>query len=76
MSEPARIADFAAYHRRRHFQESWSTKKQIAAHLGFSTRWVEYRVAEGMRHRMMGGQMRFRASECEAWLQERAGQGA
>ena len=48
--------------------EPWLSKKQIADHFGFSVRWVEYRVAEGMPHTVIGGRLRFRVSECEAWL--------
>ena len=50
--------------------EPWLSKRQIAAHFGFSTRWVELRV-RGMPSQMFGGHRRFRASECEAWLLER-----
>jgi hypothetical protein len=51
--------------------EPWVTKKQLAAHFKFSTRWVELRVREGMPSRMIGGYRRFRVSECETWLLER-----
>jgi hypothetical protein len=30
--------------------EPWLSKKQLAAHLGYSTRWVELRVKDGMPH--------------------------
>jgi len=29
--------------------EPWVSKRQLAAHLGFTMRWVELRVAEGSR---------------------------
>jgi excisionase family DNA binding protein len=51
--------------------EPWLSKRQIAAYFGFSTRWVEMRVRDGMPSEMFGGHRRFRASECEAWLLER-----
>jgi len=51
--------------------EPWLSKKQIAAHFGFSTRWVEMRVREGMPSQMIGGHRKFRVIECEQWLLER-----
>jgi predicted DNA-binding transcriptional regulator AlpA len=48
------------------------SKKQLAARLGFSTRWVELRVREGMpTSSIKGNQRRFLVSEVEAWLAER-----
>lgn len=47
------------------------TKRQIADHLGRSTRWVELRVREGMPSEAPTArypQRRFRLSEVEAWL--------
>ena len=44
------------------------SKRQVAQWFGFSTRWVELRVREGMPSRMRGNQRRFLLSECEAWL--------
>jgi predicted DNA-binding transcriptional regulator AlpA len=52
--------------------EPWLTKKQLAAHFGYSTRWVELRVREGMPSKLIGGRRRFRLSEVEAWIEERA----
>ena len=52
--------------------EPWLTKRQLAAHLGFSTRWVELRVREGMPAQRWGSRLRFRASEVEEWLGRRA----
>ncbi|HEV3094974.1 MAG TPA: hypothetical protein VGY30_10725 [Solirubrobacteraceae bacterium] len=50
------------------------TKKQLAAHLGHSPRWVELRVKEGMpvlpstdRH----GRRRYELSACEQWIAKR-----
>jgi excisionase family DNA binding protein len=51
--------------------EPWLTKKQLAAYVGFSTRWVELRVREGMPSTIIGGRRRFHVSEVEAWLKER-----
>jgi hypothetical protein len=53
--------------------EPWLSKRQLAVHLGFSVRWVELRVREGMPHQRWGSnRLRFRASEVEAWLEERS----
>jgi hypothetical protein len=51
--------------------ESWLSKRDIAAHLGFSVRWVEYRVGEGMPHKVLGGRLRFQRSTVESWLEQR-----
>jgi predicted DNA-binding transcriptional regulator AlpA len=51
--------------------EPWLSKQQIATHVGFSVRWVELRVAEGMPCRRMGGRLRFQRSSVEAWLEQR-----
>ena len=51
--------------------EPWLSKRQIADHFGYSTRWVELRVKDGMPSQMIGGHRRFRLSECEQWLLER-----
>jgi hypothetical protein len=53
---------------RRPGPEPWVSKRQVAAHFGFSTRWVEMRVREGMPSQVIGGRRRFLVSECEAWL--------
>jgi predicted DNA-binding transcriptional regulator AlpA len=50
--------------------EPWLNKKQLAAHLSFSARWVELRVRDGMPHRRIGNRLRFRVSEVEEWLAE------
>lgn len=47
------------------------TKRQLAEHLGRSTRWVELRVREGMPSEAPTTrypQRRFRLPEVEAWL--------
>jgi len=48
--------------------------RELAAELGFSERWVRYRVQEGMPKRRWGNQYRFRLTEVEAWLEERYAQ--
>jgi hypothetical protein len=58
-------------------REPWCTKQELAEHLGFSVRWVELRVREGMPARRMGQRLRFQISAVEAWLdQEQAGPAA
>lgn len=51
--------------------EPWLSKRQVAGHFGYSTRWVELRVKDGMPSQMIGGHRKFRLSECELWLLER-----
>jgi hypothetical protein len=51
--------------------EPWMSKQQLAHALGFSVRWLEYRLAEGLPHRRIGGRVRFQRSVAEAWLQDR-----
>ena len=51
--------------------EQLLTKRQLAEHLGRSTRWVELRVREGMPSEPPTTRFprrRFRLSEVEAWL--------
>lgn len=51
--------------------EPWVTKKALARHLGYSTRWIELRQRDGLPHRRhRNGHCRYRISEVEAWLQE------
>lgn len=52
-------------------REPWLSKRQIAEHLGRSTRWVELRVREGLPSKMIGGRRGFRLSEVEAWIDGR-----
>lgn len=47
------------------------SKRDLAATLGFSVRWVEYRVGEGMPHKVFGGRLRFQRSAVECWLEGR-----
>jgi len=48
--------------------ERWRTKTQLAAHLVISSRWIDYRVAEGLPRRKLAGGHKFRVSEVEHWL--------
>lgn len=47
------------------------SKRQLSGELGYSTRWVDYRVREGMPYVQARGQKRFRLSEVLKWLDER-----
>lgn len=66
------VVDLGRYRQVRNGTEPWLSKGNLARALGFSTRWVEYRVAEGMPCARMGGRLRFRRSQVEEWLAERA----
>lgn len=59
-----------------HEPERWLTKDEIAAHYGFSVRWVELRLAEGMPSALIGGRRRLRLSETERWLLAKGAVGA
>lgn len=72
MTHVASLADARLRRQAAQGVEAWLSKQQIAQHLGFSTRWVEYRVTEGMPCMVMGGVLRFRVTEVHAWLQGRA----
>ena len=48
--------------------ERWLTTQEIADHLGFSTKWVQRKVKEGLPHERLGGRLRFKATIVEAWL--------
>jgi hypothetical protein len=50
--------------------EPWVTKRELARHLRYSTRWVELRHREGLPSVLMGGRRRYRISEVESWLRE------
>jgi excisionase family DNA binding protein len=50
--------------------ERWVTKRELAAHLGMSERWIELRVRDGMPSVRFGRSRRFLISEVEAWLRE------
>jgi hypothetical protein len=53
--------------------DPWLSKRQLAAHYGRSTRWVELRVNEGLPSRMIGGHRGFQLSVADRWLTERFG---
>ena len=52
------------------------TTAELADHLGMSTRWIRYRLGEGMPCLRYGRTLRFIASDVDAWLNERYEQDA
>lgn len=71
MSARAEVVELDRVRQVRHGSEPWLTKAQIAAHCGYSVRWVELRVRDGLPCRRWGGRLRFQRSAVEAWLDER-----
>ena len=49
--------------------EAWLPLRVMAAQLGCSPRWLEYRVAEGMPTAVIAGRRKCRASEVERCLE-------
>ena len=68
MSELARVIPFPQHRRE---PEPLLTLRDLIERYGFSERWWRYRVAEAMPAHRWGGQWRFRASEIEAWMEQR-----
>jgi len=52
--------------------EAWLPKRRIAEFYGYSVRWVERQVANGMPCRRIGGQLRFQLTPVDAWIRRRA----
>jgi excisionase family DNA binding protein len=71
-----RVLDFTAARAARSGDEPWLSKKQIAEHLGYSERWVDYRIRDGLPCKRLGNRWRFRRSEVETWLSDRGGSAA
>jgi hypothetical protein len=67
----AEIVSLDRVRQERQGTEPWLSKTDLADHYSFSTRWVELRVRDGMPARRIGGRLRFRVSETDAWLEER-----
>lgn len=44
------------------------TKAELAERLGYSVRWIEGKLAEGMPSQMYRGKRVFREEEVRAWL--------
>jgi predicted DNA-binding transcriptional regulator AlpA len=69
-ADPTRVVDIAAYRQRRE-PEPLLKMRDLIERFGFSDRWWRYRLAEGMPAHRWGGQWRFKASEVEAWMEQR-----
>lgn len=70
MSEEARVFNLDAYRQRRE-PEPLLKMKDLVERYQMSDRWFRYRLAEGMPAHRWGGQWRFKASEVEAWMEQR-----
>lgn len=68
------MGDLIAFPSRR-AHDPWVTKRQLAAYLGYSTRWIELRARDGLPSRMMGSRRRYRISEVERWMTQYTGEG-
>lgn len=51
--------------------ELWLSKRDLAATLGVSVRWIEQRMTEGLPHREIAGKRVFQLSAVECWLSRR-----
>jgi hypothetical protein len=51
--------------------ERWITKQQLADHLLVTPRWIELQQHVGLPCLRVGGLVRYRISEVEAWLRKR-----
>ena len=47
------------------------TLTELGERIGFSERWLRYRLKEGMPARRWGSRLRFDAPEVERWLEAR-----
>jgi hypothetical protein len=52
------------------YREPWITKRRLAEELGVTTRYLEYRMSEGMPSRMLAGRRQYRRSVVESWLRD------
>jgi hypothetical protein len=50
---------------------AWVTKKELAAHLKMTTRWIEQQQRCGMPFLPCGMANRYTVAEVEAWIRER-----
>lgn len=52
--------------------EPYLSRAQLAAALGMSERWIDYRRHEGMPSYQFGNRRKFKLSEVEAWMARQA----
>jgi HTH domain len=50
----------------REHREPWITKRELAEHLGISTRWIDRRIQMGLPSTLLGNRRRFQLSAVEA----------
>ncbi len=50
--------------------EGWVTKRQLAAHLQVTPRWIELQYPHGLPYIRREGIVRYRISEVERWLRD------
>lgn len=62
------VIDLEQYRASKRPVQKWMGKRELAEHLGYSPRWVQYRVAEGMPHRRHYGRLAFLVTDVERWL--------
>ena len=67
-----RVVSLAAHRAGRDTGELWLSKRELAAHLGFSTRTIDRWVKDGLPCARFGTRLRFQRTVAEAWLRERA----
>jgi hypothetical protein len=65
------MRDATIIHFPQHGREPWVDKQVVARHLGFSTRWVELRMHEGLPFERPPGshRPRYHLSAVESWLE-------
>jgi hypothetical protein len=51
-------------------REGWVTKRQLAAHLQVTPRWIELQSPPGLPYVRRDGIVRYRISEVERWLRD------
>jgi hypothetical protein len=51
-------------------RKDWITKRELAAHLKMTTRWIEIQQRLGMPFLPCGTANRYRIHEVEAWIRE------
>lgn len=66
--EPALVPAGSLDAQRPDGREGWVTKRQLAAHLQVTPRWIELQYPHGLPYLRREGIVRYRISEVEEWL--------